>query len=261
MHIKNLLLTIPLLCLMLSCTDSTISNESSLDQASVIEQFDMEPMNERNDGFTDISDQGIGDTGFSPSPMIGDGEIDIQYVTDYLLDNLKSSDASYLSMHRLSIKNTPAFFGRIGETMIAENGTPGVIYEVFGLKSSQNGSISILQMAFDAATNLPVNPFIQLSLDVNLIDINQGYTLSVIDSKSRLMIFNVNEDLSFNCIEQVGLGTVSIPRASDLELDEGGSIEVYASSIVTYIPSQAPVDNLVTILMEEGKNVCSEISF
>ena len=185
------------------------------------------------------------------------GTLSIRYANDYLLDNYQSRDPDYLNMHRRSVQNNPAFFGELVDRNLPDSGEPGVIYEVFGLQAADVGLVAILQMGFDASTNLPVNPFIQLSLDTTLVNTEDGYELSSDQRKSRLMLFNVNPDLSFKCVSQLGFGSINIPTASDLTLSEGGTIGIYGSDLPLYAPQETPAGDLTDLLIAEGKTPCA----
>ena len=206
-----------------------------------------------------LQDQGPNldpDAYFSPT-YTGDS-LSISYASSYLLDNFQARDPDYLSIHRNRIQSNPAFYGNIGDRVLPDIGEPNVIYEVFGLQAPEGGLVAILQMSFDGITRMPVNPFIQLSLDSGLIEPGQEYEISSNARKSRLMLFNVNPDLSFQCVRRLGFGSVNIPNASGLTLSEGGSIGVYGSNIPLFDPLETPVGDLTNLLLQEGKSICAE---
>ena len=186
------------------------------------------------------------------------GENSIQYSTPFLLDNFQSRDPEYLSLHRQYIQSTPAFYGRIGERLLPLNGEEDVLYEVFGLQAGDQGLVALLQMSFDAKSNRPINPFIQLSLDPNLVSIDEPYSISSNERKSRMMLFHVNSDLSLKCVSHLGFGDILISQASNLQASQGGSIDINGSLIKIYTPQNTPFGDLSDLLIEEEKAICMD---
>ncbi|MAD61663.1 MAG: hypothetical protein CMH49_09185 [Myxococcales bacterium] len=246
-------------------TDGGVLNDSNQD-SDVNPDQDLDDSGVNTNDSSLPSDQTVSDNqDMDPSPdqdvpvptPIVPNSLSVSYSNTYLLDNFQSRDPEYLSMNRLSIQNNPAFYGNIRERDLPDTGEANVIYEVFGLQAPEVGLIAVLQMSFDATTNLPVNPFIQLSLNVDLIDPGQSYEISSDQRLSRLMVFDVNPDLSINCVRSLGFGSADIPNASNLTLIEGGSIDIYGQNIPLYQPGETPVGDIRDLLLAEGKNVCS----
>ncbi len=176
----------------------------------------------------------------------------VTYNGNYLMDNAKTADADYIEQHKTSIQVSPAFFGRIDDVEIPYDGAPGVHYEVYGLKKT-DGTISVLQMSFDESSHAVVNPFIQLTLAVSKIEDDGSYALDPTDPKSRLMVFNVKENLAFDCVRFVAAGAIEMSDVVGMELSEGGAITLHASDL-----DVQSAGDISGILKAEGKRICGQ---
>ena len=256
-------LYLSIFCLLLVACDEESQSSSALSSLPS-ETMDMTTSPIQDNPNTEFdSDASIDelDQDNSESPvdsMDHQGELSIQYSSPFLLDNFQSRDPEYLSMQQQYIQSTPAFFGRIGDRLLSITGEDDVLYEVFGLQAGDQGLVALLQMSFDAKSNQPISPFIQLALDPDLVSINEPYSISSNERKARIMLFHVNSDLSLKCVSHLGFGELLVTQASDLQASQGGSIEVSGSSIKLYTPQNTPLGDLSDLLIEEGKSICTD---
>lgn len=180
----------------------------------------------------------------------------LAFNSQYLLDNLQASSGEYLEKHKTTIQVSPAFFGRIGDVEIPESGAPGIHYEVFGLK--KENSVVVLQMSFDETTHKPHNPFIQVSLDADKIVSGETYALDPADPLSRGMVFFVEDNLAFGCVSGVIEGQVTVTKASNIDLGEGGLLWLHGSDLKVTGVENSSAGDLTGSFNKEDKWTCDQ---
>lgn len=189
------------------------------------------------------------------------GTVNLNFTTDFILDNNKSRDIDYLEDHKTAIQRGFAFEGSLGSIEIPGNGIESV--EAFPLKRKKDGKgeVIILQMVFDEENNYSVvNPFVQIAIPES--HINQGEMVDVdfIDA-AQIKVFDVDtETLAPICLHAVGFNSsLNVLKAENIIDVEGGAIMLQSKEIKLYHPTETPVGDISKDLISPAvPEICSK---
>jgi hypothetical protein len=219
---------------------------------------DVEPAPETPDPSEDMADPDDQES----EPVAPYGSMDIDFSTPFILDGARMADSAYQQAHPNALIPSAAFTGAYGasSTVPSAGADATLTYAYHSVASgSYPAMITIGQQSSDAGGSV-VNPLVALWLWFDDIAVQDYVVDPSGESGSRivqLIVYEVMPDGESMCIIAYGVGGVlHVSVSSGTTALDGGTLALAAQDLLLYYPTETPLGDLTSTILEGGYSVC-----